>query len=148
MSVIMGAVGVKDVDPGTVWYALEASADAVLVDVRTKAEWTYVGLPKLDSLGKTPLLIEWQTFPSMVLNPAFVPTLISALTEAGLPAQTDIYFLCRSGVRSKAAAEAMIAAGWNNSFNIAGGFEGSPDTAGRRGVVSGWKAAGLPWSQT
>jgi len=148
MTLMMSAVDVRDVDPRTAWHALEMSADAVLVDVRTKAEWTYVGLPKLDTLGKTPLLIEWQTFPSMAMNSTFVPTLTTALTEAGCSATTDIYFLCRSGVRSLAAAKAMIEAGWSNCFNIAGGFEGSPDTAGQRGKVNGWKAAGLPWFQT
>jgi rhodanese-related sulfurtransferase len=148
MSVTTSVVNVRDVDPEEVWSALKSSPNAILVDVRTTAEWTYVGLPKLDTLSKRPVLLEWQTFPSMAINPAFVSTLQAALADAGLNSDTSLYFLCRSGVRSKAAAGAMIEAGWTNSFNIAGGFEGGTDAAGRRGAVNGWKACGLPWSQT
>jgi rhodanese-related sulfurtransferase len=66
----------------------------------------------------------------------------------GQTPQSALYFLCRSGARSKSAAEAMIEAGWNHSFNVEGGFEGSPDATGKRGTVNGWKASGLPWSQS
>ena len=62
--------------------------------------------------------------------------------------RSSIYFLCRSGVRSKHAAIAMTEAGWARCFNIASGFEGPPDPAGHRGTVDGWKAQGLPWTQT
>jgi len=148
MSAIIDAIDVKDVDPAAAWSGLKSDPNAVLVDVRTKAEWNYVGLPKLDTLDKKPVLIEWQTFPSMAVNPGFVTSLKSVLAGSDLQSQTSIYFLCRSGVRSKAAAAAMIEAGWDNSFNIAGGFEGNPDSNGHRGSVNGWKAAGLPWSQT
>jgi len=144
----MSVVDVKDVDPERAWSGLHSSPDAVLVDVRTTAEWSYVGLPKLDTLSKKPILLEWQTFPSMAMNPAFVSTLQTTLADAGLGPDTPLYFLCRSGVRSKAAAGAMIEAGFKNSFNIAGGFEGGIDATGRRGAVNGWKASGLPWSQT
>ncbi len=148
MSVTMNVINVKDVDPEEAWSALASMPDAILVDVRTTAEWTYVGLPKLDAISKKPVLLEWQTFPSMAINTAFVSTLKAALADAGRSPDASLYFLCRSGVRSKAAAEAMIEAGWKNSFNIAGGFEGGTDAAGRRGAVNGWKARGLPWSQT
>jgi rhodanese-related sulfurtransferase len=144
----MNATSVLDVGPKEAWSALASRPDAVLVDVRTTAEWTYVGLPRLDPLSKKPILLEWQTFPSMAMNVSFVTSLGTLLTDSGLGPEAELYFLCRSGVRSKAAAEAMIDAGWLNSFNIAGGFEGSPDPTGKRGVVNGWKANGLPWSQT
>jgi rhodanese-related sulfurtransferase len=147
MNLTLNPVDVKDVDPREAWSVLQAHPDAVLVDVRTKAEWTYVGLPKLDSVAKQPVLLEWQTYPSMAINTSFVTALKAALTQAGRGPDTAIYFLCRSGVRSKAAAMAMAEAGWTSCFNIAGGFEGNPDSSGQRGKLNGWKAAGLPWSQ-
>ena len=148
MSLSTNVVSVQDVDPKEVWSALASNPDALLIDVRTTAEWTYVGLPKLDTLSKKPILLEWQIFPSMAVNPAFVDALAEALADAKQGSDTSLYFLCRSGVRSKAAAQAMIEAGWTNSFNIAGGFEGGMDAAGQRGSVNGWKASELPWSQT
>jgi rhodanese-related sulfurtransferase len=57
-------------------------------------------------------------------------------------------FLCRSGVRSRAAAIAMTRAGFSRAYNIAGGFEGDLDGERHRGAANGWKAAGLPWKQT
>ena len=69
------------------------------------------------------------------------------LGKAGFTPEHHIYFLCRSGVRSLAAADAAREAGFPNVYNVADGFEGPPDGAGHRGVISGWKAAGLPWRQ-
>lgn len=144
----LGAVDVKDVDPEGAWSALRDDPRAVLVDVRTTAEWTYVGVPQLAELGKKPILIEWQVFPSMEINAGFAATLVEVLTSHGLASDTSLYFLCRSGVRSKAAAAALIRSGWEKSYNIAGGFEGGLDSSGHRGAVAGWKATGLPWVQT
>lgn len=137
-----------DVAPGAAWDALSTDPRAILVDVRTRAEWSYVGLPQLESIGKKPITLEWQSFPSMAQNFDFVEVLTGALTKAGFAFDVPIYFLCRSGVRSKHAAAAMTAAGWERCFNIATGFEGSLDGAGHRGRVDGWKALGLPWVQS
>jgi rhodanese-related sulfurtransferase len=133
-----------DVTPATAWKILSERADAVLIDVRTRAEWNYVGLPDLESLAKKPALVEWQTFPSMQLNPEFVAALSSALPDKEVP----LLFLCRSGVRSAAAAKAMTAAGYSTCINVADGFEGPLDARSKRGAAGGWKAAGLPWRQT
>lgn len=143
-----GAVDVKDVDPKGAWFALRDDPRAVLIDVRTTAEWAYVGVPQLGEIGKKPILVEWQVFPSMDVNAGFAAALIEILTSHGHSNDTPLYFLCRSGVRSKAAAVALIRSGWTQSFNIAGGFEGSLDASGHRGIVAGWKASGLPWVQT
>jgi rhodanese-related sulfurtransferase len=148
MSFGSGTGGIVDVDPKEVWRALSLHPDSVLVDVRTKAEWAYVGLPDLTAIGKTPVLIEWQTFPTMTVNPTFVADLSATLTAADVSRDAAIYFLCRSGVRSKAAAQAMAAEGWSQGYNIAGGFEGGLDPSRQRGTTEGWKASGLPWSQT
>jgi len=133
-----------DVAPPIAWKILGENKDAVLIDVRTRAEWNYVGLPELASVGKKPALLEWQVFPSMQANPEFVSTLGSAIADKDTP----LLFLCRSGVRSAAAAKAMSAAGYSTCFNVAEGFEGPLDAQGKRGSAGGWKATGLPWRQT
>ena len=69
------------------------------------------------------------------------------LHTAGLTPDDHIYFLCRSGVRSEAAAHTAEQAGFAHTYNIVGGFEGPPDARGARGHVAGWQADGLPWTQ-
>lgn len=125
------------------WEALKNDPAAALVDVRTDAEWTYVGLPDLSELGKPLHRIAWQVFPAMSVNDGFV----AALGEQGLTAGHKLYFLCRSGARSLAAAKAAKEAGYGACFNIADGFEGPLDPAGHRRTRAGWIAAGLPWKQ-
>jgi rhodanese-related sulfurtransferase len=134
---------VENVAPREVWDALLADPEAQLVDVRTDAEWNFVGLPDLSAAGKTPALIPWQIFPTMQVNTGFT----DQLKQAGFTPANKIYFLCRSGVRSMAAASAAIAAGFPHAFNIEDGFEGPPDSTGHRGTVAGWKANDLPWRQ-
>ncbi|MGH6827522.1 MAG: rhodanese-like domain-containing protein, partial [Rhizomicrobium sp.] len=93
-------------------------------------------------------LIEWQSYPSMQVNADFAQEAADALHEAGAERNTPIVFLCRSGGRSRAAAQAMTRAGFQKSFNVRSGFEGEMDASGRRGAINGWKAAGLPWRQS
>jgi rhodanese-related sulfurtransferase len=134
---------VTNVSPKDVWAALCADPSARLVDVRTNAEWAYVGLPDLEATGNEPVLIPWQVFPTMQVNGDFV----GHMAQSGLTPDSKVYFLCRSGVRSVAAAHAAEAGGYPHVFNILDGFEGPPDAEGHRGQVSGWKADGLPWRQ-
>ncbi len=131
-----------DVSPIDTYAALGTDPQAVLVDVRTKAEWTYVGTPDIERLGKSVILVEWVTYPGGSLNDGFVDD----LREAGIAEGQPIYFLCRSGVRSKHAAEAATAAGLGPAYNIVDGFEGQLDATHHRGV-GGWKTSGLPWRQ-
>lgn len=122
--------------------------NAVLVDVRTQAEWSFVGIPDLRPLGKDAILLEWQSFPSSGPNPEFATILCEELSKKDLDQTAPIYFLCRSGARSQAAAIALTQAGYKQCFNISDGFEGPLDADGHRGTRSGWKAAGLPWIQS
>jgi rhodanese-related sulfurtransferase len=131
-----------DVTPAEAWQALIDDPRAVLVDVRTRPEWIYVGLPDLRPAGKEVVQIEWQTFPTGSVNGAF----LDELERAGVERDQTIFFICRSGVRSIAAAEAATRAGWHTSLNVLEGFEGPPGPDDRR-TVSGWKVAGLPWVQ-
>ena len=134
---------VENVSPRQAWEALGTDPKAQMVDVRTDAEWAYVGLPDLTEAGKQPVLIPWQQFPSMQVNAEFT----EHLRQAGFKPEHRIYFLCRSGVRSAAAADAAIKAGFPHAYNVADGFEGPPDAEGHRGALAGWKAEALPWRQ-
>jgi rhodanese-related sulfurtransferase len=127
---------------------LEGDASSVLIDVRTQAEWAYVGAPDIQALGKTPFFLEWQTYPSMAVDANFAVRLDALLKSAGVEPGAPLVFLCRSGARSRHAAVAMTGAGWAPCFNVSDGFEGPLDGSRRRGGVGGWKAGGLPWAQT
>ena len=131
-----------DVTPSDAWSAIGRDKAAQLIDVRTKPEWQFVGVPDLSSHGKKTVLLAWQDYPAMQLNPGFVELLARAVPDREAP----LYFLCRSGARSKAAAMAATHAGYKRCYNVLDGFEGGLDPARHRGKA-GWKASGLPWLQ-
>ena len=107
---------------------------AQLVDVRTRAEWHWVGrIPNA-------VEIEWETYPEKLRNPDFLNHLKQQVSTEAL-----LMFLCRSGVRSHKAACFACEAGWGNVYNILEGFEGDLDANGQRGKIGGWRHAGLPW---
>jgi rhodanese-related sulfurtransferase len=137
-----------DLGIGEAWELLLQDPKAQMVDVRTVAEWNFVGLPDLSELERRAHCIEWQGYPTMQPNTNFTADATEALQAAGAGPETPILFICRSGARSRAAAMAMTRAGFEKAFNIAGGFEGDLDGEGHRGLKNGWKAAGLPWRQT
>jgi rhodanese-related sulfurtransferase len=143
----VGDVHIPAVSVDDTWAKLKSDAGAVLVDVRTIAEWAYVGLPDLSAIGKRPVLVEWQGFPDDRLNAAFVERLTEALAPLGADTGTEIFFICRSGTRSLRAAQAMAAAGYMRCRNVTDGFEGPLDPSRHRGQLGGWKAKGLPWTQ-
>ena len=134
-----------DVSPDEAWTMMRDGA--LLVDVRTRPEWNFVGTVAPEGGMREPALVEWQVYPAMQVDPDFVSHAKAAVKAVGGDAATPLVFLCRSGVRSLAAAKAMSAAGHANSYNIAGGFEGHHDEDRHRGRVDGWKASGLPWVQ-
>ncbi len=112
------------------------SNEAVLVDVRTDAERAWVGfVPGAVALA-------WKQWPGMVMNPAFD----EGIQAAALPGK-KLVLLCRSGVRSIAAARRATELGLE-AYNILEGFEGDPDEHSHRGYTGGWRYRGLPWQQT
>jgi len=123
---------------------LRDERNSMLIDVRTDAEWSFVGVPDLSELGKQPLLVSWQRFPDMSPNTNFV----ESLSNSGIASDAANLFICRSGARSRSAALAMAANGFSRCYNVAGGFEGDKDSHQHRGRVGGWKAADLPWVQS
>jgi rhodanese-related sulfurtransferase len=137
-----------DVSARNAWDALSQSPDAALIDVRSKAEWTYVGVPVLSSVGKKTILVEWDDFTTGALVPDFVGRLKSALAEHGIADDAPLYFICRSGNRSRNAALAATATGHPQCFNIEFGFEGRLDPERHRNTPGSWKAEGLPWVQS
>ncbi|MEL7155733.1 MAG: rhodanese-like domain-containing protein [Actinomycetota bacterium] len=124
-----------DLTPQEAHAMLSEQPEAILVDVRTEAEWTFVGVPTVPGVR----FVEWTTWPSGAANPAFVDEAADSVVP-GRP----IICLCRSGVRSVAAAQALTAAG-HQAYNVLDGFEGSHDANGHR--TGGWRGAGLPWAQ-
>lgn len=125
-----------EVTPAEAWALMRAGA-ARIVDVRTHAEWTYVG--RIDS---TPL-VEWRALGAQQTNPNFM-TQLAEHVEPDVP----VMFLCRSGVRSHGAAQLAAQSGYGRAMNILEGFEGDLDPNGHRGTLGGWRKAGLPWVQS
>ena len=129
-----------DVNPQEAFEQLSSNNNAVMIDVRTRPEWAFVGVPAVERMAT----ICWQQFPSMQVNEEFV----AAVTEFGIGKNADIYLICRSGSRSAAAASLLTEAGFTSCYNVAEGFEGDLDEGRHRGKTNGWKARGLPWIQS
>ncbi|MGP7959999.1 rhodanese-like domain-containing protein [Sanguibacter sp. A247] len=123
--------------PHDAWDQLTIDPHTVLVDVRTVEEWQEVGVPDSPKDDAPVRFIEWASH--LGPNPHFV----AELEAAGVPKDATVFFLCRSGGRSIAAAEAATAAGWASSYNVLQGFEGDFDALGGRSI-NGWLNAGLP----
>ena len=123
--------------PTEAYELMQKEPGAKLIDVRTRAEWDFVGRVP----GSVP--IEWQTYPASQPNPTFLDDLM-AQTEKDV----IVMFLCRSGARSHAAASAASQIGYARSYNVLQGFEGDKDAQGHRASVGGWQFAGLPWVQS
>ena len=109
---------------------------AKLVDVRTRAEWDYV--------GRIPGAVEIEilTYPGNRPNAAFVTELENKVEKTA-----PVLFICRSGGRSHNAAMLAQEAGYSDAYNVLEGFEGDRDSQGHRNTTGGWRAAGLPWTQ-
>lgn len=137
-----------DIGARAAWESLATVPEAALIDVRTRAEWTYVGIPSLAGIGKEVLLVAWDDFPSGALVPDFAGRLRAALDARGIGADAPLHFLCRSGARSRNAAIVATAAGYARCFNIECGFEGRLDAERHRATAGSWKAEGLPWVQS
>ena len=117
-------------------YALWQTAPGTrVVDVRTRAEWNWVGrIPGA-------IEIEWQGWPDTHANPNF----LAELRQQADP-ESQLLFVCRSGIRSHHAAVAATEVGWTACYNVLEGFEGDKDANGQRGKLGGWRHAGLPWT--
>ncbi|MDB5865708.1 MAG: Rhodanese-related sulfurtransferase [Betaproteobacteria bacterium] len=117
---------------------LQQTPDAKIVDVRTRAE--------LDWVGRIPGAVEVEllTWPGSRPNADFVQQLEQKIDDKDAP----VLFICRSGARSHNAAMLAMQAGYRDAYNVLEGFEGDKDAEGHRNKVGGWRAAGLPWTQS
>ncbi len=129
---------IENLSPQQAWDLLQHNADAVLVDVRTKAEHSFVGHPP----GAIP--IPWKEALGQPVNPHFVAEVCNVVPDRSAP----VLLLCRSGQRSLDAAKALEEAGYQHLVNIVDGFEGPLDEHKHRGNLGGWRFQGLPWEQT
>lgn len=112
------------------------TGQAVLVDVRTDAEREWVGFVP------GAVAVAWKQWPGMAMNAGFDEALRAAVPPGG-----KVVLLCRSGVRSVAAAKRATELGIE-AYNILEGFEGDADADGQRGNRGGWRKRGLPWKQS
>ena len=122
---------------------LSKESSSYLVDVRTKPEWLFVGLPDLQSLQKKTICVSWNVYPNMEINVNFE----SEILESGINKQDVIFLICRSGNRSSDAAEFLTSRGFANCFNVKDGFEGEIGPNHQRSTINGWKYSKLPWKQ-
>ena len=135
-----------DVSPSECWSTLSnGDKNVYLIDVRTDVEWHYVGVPDLDTLGIKVIFIEWYRWPDKSANEEFSSQLLDAIPNKK---GSKLFFLCRGGVRSKFAAIKAYSLGYEFCYNVSDGFEGQIDESYHRGLISGWKALGLPWKQS
>ncbi len=123
-----------DLTPNDAYELLTSREDAILVDCRTRAEWTFVGVPVFEETR----FVEWTRYPDGTQNENFVSDVAGGLTP-----DQPVVVICRSGARSAAGASALTAAGFTEVYNVLEGFEGDHDANMHR--TGGWRGAGLPW---
>lgn len=126
--------------PQEAFEVLQANAQALLVDVRTKAE--------LELVGRIPgaLNVEWAFYPGMVANENFAEQLAAELNNRNVGKDSVLIFLCRTGGRSNNAATVAASLGYSQAYNTLEGFEGEANAEKQRTLINGWKHAGLPWT--
>lgn len=128
---------VKSVNPKQAFEILQSNTAAVLLDVRDRLEYNFVGHPK------GAVNIPWKDAPDWKPNPNFVDEVRQRIPNP----ETPILLICRSGQRSLDAAKALAQAGYRDLSNVEEGFEGPLDEHKHRGTLGGWRFHGLPWEQ-
>ena len=122
---------------------LQNNPQALFVDVRSKAEYKYVGYPE------NSILIPWIDDPDWEPNPeAFSDSVMQELSDRENLLNTEIILICRSGFRSNEALKCLENIGFTQVSHVASGFEGDLDENDHRGNLNGWRHDGMPWSQS
>ena len=134
---------IKTINSKKCFQKLSKKSSSYLIDVRTKPEWSFVGIPDLHSLQKNTICVCWRVYPSMEININFQ----SEILEFGINNQDIIFLICRSGNRSAEAADFLTSKGFINCFNVIDGFEGDIGSHHQRSTINGWKYNKLPWKQ-
>ncbi|MDC0075546.1 rhodanese-like domain-containing protein [Candidatus Thioglobus sp.] len=121
---------------------MNKNPEAVLIDVRTRAEHKYVGFPV------NSILIPWFDEPDLESDPdAFYASVIAELSNRSDVMDTELILICRSGFRSNEALKCLQSKGFTCVSHVASGFEGDLDENDHRGNLNGWRNDGMPWSQ-
>lgn len=129
---------IENLTPIQAWDLLQSNPQAVLIDVRTAMEYSFIGHPP------QAILVAWKELPGMQLNSQFVEQVYQYAPNPAAP----VLLLCRSGQRSLEAASVLEQAGYQHLINILEGFEGPLDAQKHRGTLGGWRFHGLPWVQS
>ncbi len=122
---------------------LSINPNSHLIDVRTRPEWDYVGVPDLSSIKKKVVFVSWKIYPEMRINKFFE----NQVLESDIKKNNNLYFICRTGNRSHDAAGFLISRGFTNCFNVSDGFEGKLNQHHKRALINGWQFNNLPWKQ-
>ena len=134
---------IKNISSQECFEKLSIEVHSQLIDVRTKPEWIYVGVPDLSSINKKVIFVSWQVYPEMGTNKFFE----NQILESNIKKDNNLYFICRSGNRSNNAAEFLTSRGFSNCFNVIDGFEGKLNNERQRALIDGWQFNNLPWKQ-
>ena len=134
---------IKNISSRECFEKLSIEVNSQLIDVRTKPEWIYVGVPDLSSINKNVIFVSWQVYPEMRINKFFE----NQILESNIKKDNNLYFICRSGNRSNNAAEFLASRGFSNCFNVIDGFEGKLNHERQRASIDGWQFNKLPWKQ-
>ena len=129
----------KNLLPKDAWALLQATPDALFVDVRMEIESIYVGRPPGVHM------VAWYEYPELTPDPAAFVQHIER--EAGGDKTRPVVLICRSGKRTVDAGLALEAAGFSDVVNVVHGFEGDLDDRFHRSTLNGWRFDGLPWEQ-
>ena len=134
---------VKNIPSVECFRKLSKISNSYLIDVRTKPEWEFTGVPDLSSLNKKTIFIAWNEYPEMNINKYF----INQIAGENIEKIDNIFLICRSGRRSFQAAKYLTSLGYNHSYNVSDGFEGDKNKLNQRSTINGWKYNQLPWQQ-
>jgi rhodanese-related sulfurtransferase len=135
---------IKSISPVDAWRLLRERPEAILVDVRSSAEFLFVGHPQ------GAVHVPWMDEPDWVVNGNFaeqIAATVSSLRPGVSRDRVPVLLLCRSGKRSLEAAQTVIDQGYADIYNVSTGFEGDLDDHHHRSTVNGWRFEGLPWEQ-
>ncbi len=143
---------IKECDPSFVYKKLVQDDFCHLIDVRSKPEWSFVGTPDSTYMKNEVIFCEWAFYPLIERNPNFENEIFSKLD---FKQTKNLFFICRSGVRSFHAANSIQflinkkseLKDNINCINVKFGFEGDLSKDNRRGNLNGWKFSNLPWKQ-
>ncbi len=129
---------IEHLAPKAAWALLQENPEALLIDVRSLAEYAFVGHPT------GAICIPWKDYPDWQLNQQFIEQVKQVATNPDAP----VLLLCRSGQRSAEAAHVLANAGYAKAINVSEGFEGPLDENKQRGHIAGWRFHDLPWEQS